>query len=136
MFSLRLRAILSASLILVLLTVCDDLEGALNESTSETDTRDAVAVLWARPYWARVTWQLPGSSSCPAGTFSYTADRLYCGSCLATYTWVGAGDPDYCYRCEPGYTFALFDDGYFCYACPAGYSIEAYGDSYLCFAPG
>jgi len=127
----RLRAILTATFIILLLTVCDDLGQALDDSAYDAPT----AVLWAKPYWAKTVWQYPGPAGCPAGTFGYTADRLYCGACPSDYTWLGNADPDFCYKCEPGYTFASFPDDYYCYQCPEGYSIEPSGNTYMCFPP-
>ena len=108
----RLRAILTAGLIVLLLTVCDDLEGPLN-GDGEVQPVGATAVLWAKPVWAKTV-----------------NDR-----CPEDYTKLNA---DFCYQCPAGYAFGSFPDDDFCWDCPSGYSLGTWTDDrgdlhYSCF---
>ena len=111
----RLRALFPIGLIVLLLTVCDDIEGANQEEEGEVTPVGTTAVLWAKPAWAKYV-----NSRCPED-----------------YTQLNT---EFCFKCPDGYTFASFPDDDFCYQCSPGYSIGSWTDErneihYACYPP-
>ncbi len=116
MFYHRLRALLTIGLIFLLLTVCDDIEGA-NQNRDEDNVSPVgtVGVLWAKPLWAKFV-----NNRCPVGY-----EQL---------------NQEFCFQCPEEYQFSSFPDDDFCFYCPPDYTIGSWTDDrggihYACFPP-